>query len=92
MLEHGPKGRSVLNVNENMHEWEDDANVNLLEVICDADYAGQKDARKLVSSVQIYLNGQLLSCQREKGTRLCNHPFCTAVRSETQLEDSGLSH
>ena len=31
---------------------------------------------------QIDLNGQLLSCQREKGAGLCNHPFCTAVRTE----------
>lgn len=82
MLEHGPKGRSVLNVNENMHEWEDDANVNLLEVICDADYAGQKDARKLVSSVQIYLNGKGLSWPHwsREDTAHCSKSFVAAAK------------
>ena len=68
LLEHGPKGRSVLNVNEDTHEWEDDSKANLLEVICDADYAGQQATRKSVSSVQLYLNGGLMEpyvrCQR----------------------------
>ena len=68
LLEHGPKGRSVLNVNEDTHEWEDDSKANLLEVICEADYAGQQATRKSVSSVQLYLNGGLMEsyvrCQR----------------------------
>ncbi|CAK9073386.1 unnamed protein product [Durusdinium trenchii] len=68
LLEHGPKARSVLNVNEDMRECEDDSKANLLEVICDADYAGQQATRKSVSSVQLYLNGGLMEsyvrCQR----------------------------
>ena len=32
----------------------------MLEVVCDADYAGQRDTRKSVSSVQIFLDGCLL--------------------------------
>ena len=61
LFEHGPKGRSMLNTEENIYEWDiDDEVKGMLEVVCDADYAGQRDSRKSVSSVQIYLDGCLL--------------------------------
>ena len=45
-----------------------DGSNHLLEIICDADYAGQRDTRRSVSSVQLYLNGCLMEsyvrCQR----------------------------
>lgn len=54
-FEHGPKA------DENVFEWSIHDDVKgMLEVICDADYAGQRDSRKSVSSVQIYLDGCLL--------------------------------
>lgn len=70
----------VLNVGDNVFEWEattvqpwpnklslgeDWGNANLLEVICDTDYAPQKDARRSASSAQIYLDGGLMEsrCQ-----------------------------
>ena len=61
LFEHGAKGRCVLNTDDNIYEWNiDQENKSILEVICDADYAGQRDSRKSVSSVQIFLNGCLV--------------------------------
>ena len=62
-------GRSVLNVNgsSSSHDeyvasaGQDGAEEkNLLEVICDADYAGNQRSRKSLSSVQLYMDGNLL--------------------------------
>ena len=70
LLEQGPKGRSMLYVDsgEEQFEWEDEGKTSLLEVICDADYAGQQSTRRSVSSVQIYLNGNMMEsyvrCQK----------------------------
>ena len=70
LLEQGPKGRSMLFVDsgEEHFEWEDEGKKSLLEVICDADYAGQQSTRRSVSSVQIYLNGNMMEsyvrCQK----------------------------
>ena len=61
LFEHGTKGRCVLNTDDNIYEWDiDQENKSILEVICDADYVGQRDSRKSVSSVQIFLNGCLV--------------------------------
>ena len=61
LFEHGAKGRCVLNTDDNIYEWDiDQESKSILEVICDADYAGQRDSRKSVSSVQIFLNGCLV--------------------------------
>lgn len=70
-LESGPKGRSVLNIDhvegERKFEFED-GEKSLLEVFCDADYAGDQRTRRSVSSVQIYLDGNLMEsyvrCQK----------------------------
>ena len=66
LLEHGQRGKSVLNTNEDIYEWSVDDSNHLLEVMCDA--AGQRDTRRSVSSVQLYLNGSLMEsyvrCQR----------------------------
>ena len=63
-------GRSVLNVNGSSSSHDDyassggsgehDEEKNLLEVICDADYAGNQKNRKSLSSVQFYMDGNLL--------------------------------
>ena len=63
-------GRSVLNVNGSSSSHDDyvssggsgehDEEKNLLEVICDADYAGNQRNRKSLSSVQFYMDGNLL--------------------------------
>ena len=71
LLEAGPKGRSVLNINntdgERKFEFEDGEKC-LLEVVCDAEYAGDQRTRRSVSSVQIYLDGNLMEsyvrCQK----------------------------
>ena len=71
LLESGPKGRSVLNIDntdgEQKFEFED-GEKSLLEVVCDADYAGDERTRRSVSSVQIYLDGNLMEsyvrCQK----------------------------
>ena len=61
LFEHGPKGRSMLNDDDNIYEWDfNEEKKSMLEVVCDADYAGQRETRKSVSSVQIYLDGCLL--------------------------------
>ena len=67
----GPRGRSVLNIDnadgERSFEFED-GEKSLLEVVCDADYAGDQRTRRSVSSVQIYLDGNLMEsyvrCQK----------------------------
>lgn len=68
LLEHGQHGKSVLKTTEDVYEWSDGGSNHLLESICDADYAGQRETRGSVSSVQIYLNGCLMEsyvrCQR----------------------------
>ena len=68
LLEHGQRGKSVLNTNEDIYEWSVDDSNHLLEVMCDADYAGQRDTRRSVSSAQLCLNGCLMEsyvrCQR----------------------------
>ena len=61
LFEHPPRGRSMLNDDDNIYEWDlNEEKKSMLEVVCDADYAGQRDTRKSVSSVQIYLDGCLL--------------------------------
>ena len=61
LFEHGAKGRCMLNTDDNIYEWDiDQDSKSVIEVICDADYAGQRDSRKSVSSVQIFLNGCLV--------------------------------
>ena len=51
-----------------IHEWSENGSNHLLEIVCDADYAGQPDTRRSVSFVHIYLNGCLMEsyvrCQR----------------------------
>ncbi|CAK9116129.1 unnamed protein product, partial [Durusdinium trenchii] len=66
--EHGPRGRSMLNDDDNIYEWDlNEEKKSMPEVVCDADHAGQRDTRKSVSSVQIYLDGCLLeSCVRSQ--------------------------
>ena len=58
----------MFNTNEDIYEWSMDDSSHFLEVMCDADYAGQRDTRRSVSSVQLYLNGCLMEsnvrCQR----------------------------
>ena len=73
LLESGPKGRSVLHIDnadgERSFEFED-GEKSLLEVVCDDDYAyaGDQRTRRSVSSVQIYLDGNLMEsyvrCQK----------------------------
>ena len=51
-------GTSVLNPSANP-SWDPDRE-HLIEVICDADYAGNQVTRRSLSSVQIYINGNLM--------------------------------
>ena len=51
-------GTSVLNPSGNPG-WDPDKE-HLIEVICDADYAGNQVTRRSLSSVQIYVNGNLM--------------------------------
>ena len=51
-------GASVLNPSSNPG-WDPDKE-HLIEVICDADYAGNQVARRSLSSGQIYVNGNLM--------------------------------
>ena len=63
------KGRSMLNVNGSAGD-EDEKEEHLMEVICDADYAGNKATRKSLNSVQNLLgwkSGRVI-CSR---TALC---------------------
>ena len=53
-----PMGTSVLNPSGNP-SWDPDKE-HLIEVICDADYAGNQMTRKSLSSVQIFVNGNLM--------------------------------
>ena len=50
-------GKSVLNVTDG-EGWDSDG--SLLEVICDADYAGNQRTRRSLSSVHFYVNGNLV--------------------------------
>ena len=53
------KGISALNTKGTRHENDADGH-HLMEVICDADYAGNRESRKSVSPTQIYLDGNLI--------------------------------
>ena len=53
------KGQSVLDVREK-DEVETENERHLLEVITDADYAGNKDDRKSTTSFQVFLDGSLI--------------------------------
>ena len=53
------KGQSVLDCRE-VEEIENEGQRNLLEVITDADYAGNKDDRKSTSSFQVFLDSSLI--------------------------------
>ena len=53
------KGTSVLNV-DNFQSEERGSRQHLMEIICDADHAGNRATRKSISSVQIYLDGNLM--------------------------------
>ena len=69
LLEAAHIGRSMMNVtgaaghadiSEDSDEENKQTTEHLLEVVCDADYAGNQRDRKSLSSVQIYLDGNLL--------------------------------
>ena len=59
LLKKSVKGTSVLNV-DGVVKNENDMRDHVMEVVCDADYAGNQATRKSISSVHIYLDGNLM--------------------------------
>ena len=59
LLKKSVKGTSVLNV-EGVVKNENDMRHHVMEVVCDADHAGNRSTRKSISSVHIYLDGNLM--------------------------------
>jgi hypothetical protein len=53
------EGISAINTKGIRHEDDADGH-HLMEVICDADYAGNRESRKSLSSTQLYLDGNLI--------------------------------
>ena len=66
LLKRSVKGTSVLNVGVVRNE--NDMRHHVMEVVCDADHAGNRSTRKPLSSVHIYLDGNLMEpyvrCQK----------------------------
>ena len=67
LLKKSVKGTSVLNV-DGVVRNENDMRHHVMEVVCDADHAGNRATRKSLSSVHIYLDGNLMEsyvrCQK----------------------------
>ena len=62
LLKKSLKRTRVLNV-DGLVKNENDMRHHVMEVVCDADHAGNRSTRKSISSVQIYLDGNLMeSC------------------------------
>ena len=59
LMSNSERGRSALNVTDG-EGW--NAGANLLEVICDADCAGNQRTRRSLSSVLFYADGNLVEC------------------------------
>ena len=60
LLQVGAKGKSMLNTVDNGNFEIEHGEKSLVEVICDADYAGDQLARKSASSVQFFLHGNMM--------------------------------
>ena len=58
LLKKSLKRTRVLNVDGLVKE--NDMRHHVMEVVCDADHAGNRSTRKSISSVQIYLDGNLM--------------------------------
>ena len=67
LLKKSVKGTSVFNV-DGVVRNENDMRHHVMEVVCDADHAGNRATRKSLSSVHIYLDGNLMEsyvrCQK----------------------------
>ena len=81
------KRTRVLNV-DNFQSEERGSRQHLIEIVCDADHAGNRATRKSISSVQIYLDGNLARSIIFRRVRVClyGRRMLRRILSEALLE------